>query len=162
EKGSVLTGLTGADGSFRICGLTDDLSYRVTEALPFGYTQTGPLDRNISRRLISRASACYIDLCDEDLAGLDFGNRLIPNAIGGIKFEDTNANGARDPGEPPLAGVTIVLTPAGGGTARTQVTDASGNFLFTDVAPGSYVLTEVVPAGFTQTMPATDGIPVTL
>jgi len=42
------------------------------------------------------------------------------------------------------------------------VTDASGNFLFTDITPGSYVLTEVVPAGFTQTVPASDGIPVTL
>jgi hypothetical protein len=162
EKGSVLSGLTGADGSYRICGLTDDVAFRVTETLPFGYSQTGPLDRDISRRVHARGSAFIIDLCDADIAGLDFGNKLIPNAIGGFKFEDLNANGARDPGEPPLAGVTILLTPAGGGTARTTVTDASGNFLFTDVAPGSYVLTEIVPAGFSQTMPATDGIPVTL
>jgi hypothetical protein len=163
ENGSsFLSGLTGADGSYRICGLTDGGAYRVSETLPFGYTQTGPLNRDISRFVHARGSAFIIDLCDADIAGLDFANQLIPNAIGGIKFEDLNANGVRDPGEPPLAGVTIVLTPAGGGTARTTVTDASGNFLFTGVAPGSYVLTEVVPTGFSETMPPTDGIPVTL
>jgi hypothetical protein len=162
ERGSVLSGLTGADGSYQICGLTDDVAYRVSETLPFGYSQTGPLDKDISRSLHARGSAYIIDLCDADIAGLDFANQLIPNAIGGVKFEDLNANGARDPGEPPLAGVTILLTPAAGGPARTTVTDASGNFLFTGVAPGSYVLTEVVPTGYTETMPATDGIPVTL
>jgi hypothetical protein len=162
REGSVLSTLTGADGSYRICGLTDDVAFRVTETLPFGFLQTGPLNGDISRFVHARGSACIIDLCDADIAGLNFANQLIPNAIGGTKFEDLNANGARDPGEPPLAGVTIVLTPAGGGTARTTVTDASGNFLFTGVAAGSYVLTEVVPAGFSETVPATDGIPVTL
>jgi hypothetical protein len=34
--------------------------------------------------------------------------------------------------------------------------------MFTDVTPGAYVLTETVPAGFSQTQPASDGIPVTL
>ncbi len=162
ESGVLLSGLTGPDGSFRICGLTDSGAFKVSEKVPFGYTQTGPVDRDISRHVFARGGDFIIEVCQEDLGGLDFGNKLIPNAIGGVKFEDLNANGARDPGEPGLAGVTILLTPAGGGTARTTVTDASGNFLFTDVAPGSYVLNEVVPAGFTQTMPATDGIPVTL
>ncbi len=160
--GVLLEGLTGPDGAFRICGLTDSDAYRVSEVVPSGYTATGPTDRDVSRYVFARGGAYIIQLCQADIAGLDFGNKLIPNAIGGFKFEDLNANGARDPGEPGLAGVTIVLTPAGGGTARTTVTDASGNFLFTDVAPGNYVLTEVVPAGFTETKPATDGIPVTL
>jgi rRNA maturation protein Nop10 len=164
EKGAVLSGLTAADGSYRICGLTDDVAYRVTETLPFGYSQTGPLDRDVSRHVFARGSAYIIDLCDQDIAGLDFGNKLIPNAIGGFKFEDLNANGARDPGEPPLSGVTIHLNLAAAGNPfdRTAVTDASGNFLFTDVQPGSYVLTEIVPTGFTQTLPASGGIPVTL
>ena len=41
-------------------------------------------------------------------------------------------------------------------------TDASGNFLFTNVAAGDYVLSETVPAGFTQTAPASGTIAVTL
>jgi serine-aspartate repeat-containing protein C/D/E len=162
ESGVLLNGLSGADGSFQICGLTDNGAFRVSETVPSGYAATAPADRDISRHVFARTGAFILELCQEDISGLDFGNRLIPNAIGGFKFEDLNANGARDPGEPGLSGVTILLTPAGGGTARTAVTDASGNFLFTDVTPGSYLLTELVPSGFTQTMPASDGIPVTL
>ena len=162
ENGVLLNGLSGADGSFQICGLTDGGAFLVSETVPIGYAATAPGDRDISRHVFARSGDFVIELCQEDVSGLEFGNKLIPNAIGGVKFEDLNANGARDPGEPGLSGVTILLTPAGGGTARTAVTDASGNFLFTDVAPGSYTLNEVVPAGFTQTMPASDGIPVTL
>ena len=162
ESGVVLSGLTGPDGSFLICGLTDSGAFKVSEAVPFGYTQTGPAERDVSRHVFARSGAYIIEVCQEDIAGLDFGNRLVPNAIGGAKYEDLNANGQRDPGEPPLSGVTILLTPAGGSSQRTATTDASGNFLFTDVTPGAYVLTETVPAGFSQTQPASDGIPVTL
>src|SRR5215471_7102744 len=161
-NGMLLSGLSGPDGSFRICGLTDNGNFRVSEVAPNGFKTTGPTDRDISRRVFSRGGSFIIELCDEDVSTLDFGNQALPNAIGGFKFEDLNANGARDPGEPPLPGVTIVLTVAGGTTQRTAVTDVNGNFLFTDVTPGSYVLTEVVPYGFSQTKPATDGIPVTL
>lgn len=161
-NGVVLSTLTGADGSYRICGLTSSDFFRVSEGAPFGFKQTAPLDRTLGRRLFAKDLGFVIDLCEGDTAGLDFGNQALANAIGGIKFEDLNANGVRDPGEPGLSGVTIVLTPAAGGAARTTTTDVSGNFLFTDVAPGSYVLTEVVPSGFTQTKPPSDGIPVTL
>ena len=118
ESGVLLEGISGPDGSFRICGLTDSGAYRVSETVPFGYTPTGPTDRDVSRYVFARSGAYIIQLCQADIAGLDFGNKLIPNAIGGFKFEDLNANGARDPGEPGLAGVTILLTPSGGGTAR--------------------------------------------
>ncbi len=162
ESGIVLSGLTGPDGSFRICGLTDSGAFKVSESVPFGYTQTGPADRDVSRHVFARSGAFIIEVCQEDIGSLDFGNNLVPNAIGGLKYEDLNANGQRDPGEPGLPGVTILLTPASGSGQRTATTDASGNFLFTDVTPGAYVLTETVPAGFSQTQPASDGIPVTL
>jgi hypothetical protein len=160
--GDFLESLTGPDGSFQICGLTDGDAFRVSETVPNGRKATGPTDRDIARHVFSRGGAYIIEVCVEDVSALDFGNQALPNAIGGFKFEDSNANGARDPGEPGLGGVTIVLTVAGGSAQRTTVTDAAGNFLFTDVTPGSYVLTEVVPAGYTQTRPASDGIPVTL
>jgi hypothetical protein len=155
--GVVLSGLTGTDGSFRVCGLTHDATYRLTERPPLGYSQTGPLDHRVSRRVVARDLGYLIEFCDSDVGGLDFGNQLIPNAVGGVKFEDLNANGVRDPGEPPMAGVSINLlpgTPANPGPSRTAVTDASGNFLFTDVTPGPFFLVEAVPAGFTQTTPS--------
>ena len=162
RTGVFFSTLTLPDGSYRICGLSQGRSFRVVEFPPFAFEQTGPNDRRISRRVIARERGYFIEFCDEDVGNLDFGNRLIPNAIGGLKFEDLNANGQRDPGEPGMANVTIRLTPSGTTTARTAATDAAGNFLFTEVAPGNYVLSEIVPVGFTQTAPPTGTIPVTL
>lgn len=162
--GPALTGLTGADGSFQICGLAGGAGYHITERPPLGFSQTGPLNRRISRRLLASDFGYFISVCDADFTGLDFANQLIPNAIGGIKFEDLNANGVRDPGEPSLAGVTISLfpgTPAAPGVSRSAVTDVNGNFLFTNVTPGPYFLVETAPTGFTQTTPASGFITVT-
>lgn len=64
-----------------------------------------------------------------------------------------------------MAGVSINLlpgTPANPGPSRTTTTDASGNFLFTNVTPGAFFLVEAVPAGFTQTTPASGVITGTL
>jgi serine-aspartate repeat-containing protein C/D/E len=159
-----LSGLTGADGSFQVCGLEHATDFRVIETIPFGYQQTAPNDRRVSRRLIALDRGYFVEGCDQNFSGLDFGNQLIPNAIGGIKFEDLNANGVRDPGEPGLAGFTINLTPASPGAPPTQTvtTDANGNFLFTNVAPGAYVLSETLRQGFSLTVPAANSIAVTL
>jgi hypothetical protein len=114
--------------------------------------------------LIASDFGYFVVMCDENFGGLDFGNQLIPNAIGGIKFEDLNANGLRDPGEPGLSGFTINLTPASPGTppVGTATTDANGNFIFLDVAPGTYTLSEVIQPGFSLTVPALNSITVTL
>jgi hypothetical protein len=164
EDASLLNGVTAPDGAFRICGLSHGETFRVTEEVPFGYRQTGPLDDRPSRRLIAQDFGYFVIMCDENFSGLDFGNQLIPNAIGGIKFEDLNANGLRDPGEPGLSGFTINLTSASPGTplAGTATTDSNGNFIFLDVAPGTYTLSEVIQPGFSLTVPALNSISVTL
>jgi len=164
ERGALLRGLTLGDGTFQMCGLTRGGDFRVTEGVPFGYRQTAPVDDRISRRLIAQGNGYFVLSCDADFEGLNFGNQLIPNAIGGIKFEDLNFNGVRDPGEPGLAGFTITLTStaAGGPAARSVVTDANGNFIFNDVAAGSYTLSETLRQGFSLTLPAANSLPVTL
>ena len=164
ERGPLLRGLTLSDGAFEICGLAHGGSFRVTEHVPFGYRQTAPLDERFSRRLIAQGNGYFVLSCNDDFDGLNFGNQLIPNAIGGIKFEDLDADGVRDPGEPGLSGFTITLTStgAGGPAPRTAVTDANGNFLFTGVTPGSYTLSETLRQGFSLTVPAANSIPVTL
>ena len=164
EHGPLLRGLTLGDGAFEVCGMHHGGSFRVTEDVPFGYRQTAPLDDRISRRLIAQGNGYFVLSCNNDFDGLNFGNQLIPNAIGGIKFEDLDADGVRDAGEPGLAGFTITLTStaAGGPAPRTVVTDANGNFLFENVTPGSYTLSETLRQGFSLTVPAANSIPVTL
>jgi len=67
-----------------------------------------------------------------------------PGEIGDFVWCDTNNDGIQDPREPGIAGVIVDLTCAGPdgmlGTADdyidSQMTDAAGNYLFTDIPPG--------------------------
>jgi Ca2+-binding RTX toxin-like protein len=56
-----------------------------------------------------------------------------PQLIGKVVYIDSNHNGVLDAGE------------------RTDVTDANGNYRFTNLAPGSYQLGVNVPAGWVKT-----------
>ncbi len=60
-------------------------------------------------------------------------------SISGRVIFDVNANGKVDAGEPPLANVTVALS--GAATAAT-LTNAQGEFSFTNLQPGNYRLIE--------------------
>jgi Domain of unknown function (DUF4214)/SdrD B-like domain len=74
--------------------------------------------------------------------------------IQGVKFEDLNANGVREPNDPGLAGFTIeLLNPLTNQVLYTTTTsDASGAFSFS-VPAGTYEIREVQQTGFVQTTP---------
>ncbi|HKD11718.1 MAG TPA: SdrD B-like domain-containing protein, partial [Thermoanaerobaculia bacterium] len=89
--------------------------------------------------------------------GLLFGNQSVGGTVSGTVYNDVNGNGVRDAGEAGMPSVTVQLkTPAGSLVASTT-SDASGNFLFNNVAAGQYVVSEIVPAGFVQTAPPPPG-----
>lgn len=161
--GELLTGYSGPGGTYQVCGLTSGDTYLVHEAVPNGFKQTGPKDRRISRALIARDLGYIVQVCCASFTGLDFGNQVIPGAIGGLVYQDSNANGARDAGEPVLAGVTVTLTPTDpAGDAVTATSAADGTFLFQKLPAGTYSVTQTPPTGFTQTQPAAGGYQVTL
>ncbi|MEY4177100.1 MAG: hypothetical protein RLY70_674, partial [Planctomycetota bacterium] len=74
-----------------------------------------------------------------------------PASLCGAVYEDLNQNGRRDPGEPGIAGVDLRAIPVT--TIDTQaavdaVTDADGNYCFTNLTPGSYRVEEQQPDGY--------------
>jgi LPXTG-motif cell wall-anchored protein len=81
------------------------------------------------------------------LGDIELLNDLAPVEIGNRVWRDDNANGVQDPGEPPIAGVTVRLIIGTG--FFDAVTDANGNYLFSSVArTGSTTVGFLAPSIF--------------
>ena len=91
---------------------------------------------------------------------VDFGY-TDPSTITGVKYSDTNGNGVRDPGEPPIAGVRIYIdandNEALDAGERTSVTNATGSYTLGGLLPGTYIVRELWPDYTVQTAPGGSG-----
>jgi hypothetical protein len=74
-------------------------------------------------------------------------------SVAGMAWRDQNRNRVRDPGEPPMPGVTIVLQDSGYVEVDRRRTLADGSYEFAALDPGNYVLTKVNPVGHDCTHP---------
>jgi hypothetical protein len=74
-------------------------------------------------------------------------------AVGGVVWNDTNANGLHDSGEQGVAGVVVQLFDANNNLIASLTTDANGNYLFTGLTPGQYYVQFTPPANSTFTQP---------
>jgi hypothetical protein len=74
-----------------------------------------------------------------------------------MKFNDLDADGVKDAGEPGLAGWTIYVDYDGDGTKDAgepfAVTAAGGSYTITGINPGTYDVREVAQAGWTCSYP---------
>ncbi|KQY88289.1 hypothetical protein ASD35_11915 [Pelomonas sp. Root1444] len=147
---------TAADGSFSATGLLPG-SYQLDETQPAG-TGDGP-ERLGSVGGSARGTAnpggvndrfgAIVLASEEAGTGYDFGER--GGQITGNVYVDGNANGQRDAGELPIAGVTLTLTGTSAGglpVSLTATTGADGQYLFDGVLPSDatgYVITETQP-----------------
>jgi hypothetical protein len=82
-------------------------------------------------------------------------NSLSPNlapcaSIGDRVWVDSNCDGIQDGGEPGYPGATVELYVCGGGLVGSTTTDASGNYLFSNLDDAlDYRVHFVLPGGFT-------------
>jgi hypothetical protein len=100
-----------------------------------------------------------------------------PATARGFAFEDRNANGTRDAGEPGIPGVRVYIDRNNNGQFDTGepsiLTAADGSYAFTNLGPdvidgnpnhaasAPHILRQVVPTGFTQTGPTGGSYSVT-
>ncbi|MBI3195338.1 MAG: VCBS repeat-containing protein, partial [Ignavibacteriae bacterium] len=71
-------------------------------------------------------------------------------SLSGTKFNDLNANGIKDGGEPGLPNWSIYLS---GAASETTLTDVNGNYSFTNLQAGTYTISEEQRSGWEQTFP---------
>ncbi|MCM8622142.1 MAG: carboxypeptidase regulatory-like domain-containing protein, partial [Candidatus Accumulibacter sp.] len=69
-------------------------------------------------------------------------------SLGDRVWEDLNANGVQDTGENGISGLTVKLLNSSDGTVATTTTNASGNYLFSNLTPGDYKVQVVAPTGY--------------
>jgi SdrD B-like domain len=81
---------------------------------------------------------------------LDFGLRSIAS-LGDKVWRDDNKNGVQDAGEPGVAGITVSLFDNTGKLVGSTVTDAYGNYLFSNLPAGDYSVSVTLPANYTFT-----------
>ena len=132
-------------GAYSIAGINPG-TYVVRQVLPAGWVCSRPAPCSFS-----------VTISAGNAGERDFGSYTTGQIAGGA-YEDADANGAQDAGEPALAGRTIYLdadddgTKDAGETAAT--TDASGDYTFSGLQPGPHKVRQVLPAGWTQSAPA--------
>jgi hypothetical protein len=78
----------------------------------------------------------------------DNDNNLVEEQTANIRGNVTADTNNDNVGDSPLANVTINLKDLAGNIVATDVTDASGNYEFLNVAPGQYTIMEVQPTGY--------------
>ncbi|WP_197455632.1 beta-propeller fold lactonase family protein [Stieleria neptunia] len=92
----------------------------------------------------------------EPTTGIDFGNQPGVGTISGVQFEDLNGNGVQDPGESPLAGVTVFVDENANGVADAgepqTVSAADGTYLIVDVPRGEHLVQAISPPHFQPTI----------
>lgn len=84
-------------------------------------------------------------------------NQQKTGLISGLKWNDQNSDGKQDKGESGLADWHIQLFTdigePGDHVGNDAITDADGNYSFTDISPGNYFVCEVPQDNFTRTYP---------
>ena len=133
------TATTDALGAYSFPNLAPG-TYTVTVATPAGYvaspTGAGSLGTD------SNGSGTSVTVAGNSDNTIDFGF-FSHGSIGDFVWNDVNANGIQDSGEPGIAGVTVTLS-----NGATTTTSASGAYLFSNLAPGTYTVTVATPAGY--------------
>ncbi len=140
--GLVMSTTTNPNGVYSFIGLPEG-EYAIGEEMVEGWVQTYPPEG-------------YHEVFfhpEQPIDGLNFGNHQGDGtgSIYGMKWNDLNGDGHKDPDEPGLEGWEIALK--SGFAYSETVTDENGNYWFENLPPGQHYLFEIQQEGWVQTFP---------
>ena len=165
----VATTLTDSQGRYRFDGLAPGV-YSVYEVQPAGYSD-GNEHAGTAGGVIAGNDLITQIVLGSGTQGLNYDFCEVPlGAISGYVFQDgptivvprgrtidANAvrDGRRDPGDPAITGVTLLLGDASGepirdalGQPRVAVTNSAGYYQFTGLLPGVYTVRQIQPEDY--------------
>ena len=122
-------------------------TYTVREIVPSGYRLTAPSSGEITATVTGTNTTF----------GVNFGQEQLSFNATGIKWNDANGNGLRDPGEGVIAGVRLYVDLDGDkridiGEPSAKTND-QGEYTLTFPGAGTWNIREVVDPGYVQTFP---------
>ena len=125
--GGTTTATTDAGGNWSATALPGPVDIEVDETtVPPGYDLT-----------TANSPQTVEAVAGEDIAAGDIGYGPPAGSISGQVYLDLDSDPDRDPGEPPLAGVTVHLFREGA-IVDSTTTGPDGRYVFEDLAPGVY------------------------
>jgi hypothetical protein len=139
--------VSDASGNYKFTGLPGG-TYVLREVVPKNWCVSSPL-------------GAYYKLTIKD--GGSATGRLFENTqkafIGGSVFNDANGNGIKDSTETGLSAWRVYIDANNDGvfqsSEKSVLSDAKGNWQFTNLTPGTYAVRIVQQAGYTRTTPTT-------
>jgi hypothetical protein len=146
--------LSDALGNYKFTGLAAG-AYRVREVTPLGRRLSGPATGFYDIALAGGAA----------VTGKNFANTA-NILISGAVFNDANGDKIKEASEAGLAGWRVYIDANHDGafesTERSVLTNAAGNWSFSNLAAGSYVIRVSQQSGYTRTTPTAGSYAVSL
>lgn len=155
---------TNASGYYSFSGLASGSYYLQFSNLAAGYqftTKDAGADDSVDSDVdpATGKTDCFTLVAGQNDTSRDAGVSETPasqpGSVGDYVWFDTNGNGIQDAGEPGMAGIFVILETCAGGYVDFKITDANGQYLFTNVTPGQYRIKFANPGSY-------NGIPVQL
>ena len=141
--------VTNANGIYDIQAAVGAGTYHVNQVVKPRWTQTYPA---VGAQLVT------ISQRGDIVTGVDFGNLPMPGGVSGMKWNDLDGDGVKDPNEPGIAGVYIYADLDDNGTISlgepAAITAANGSYVINDIPAGTVAIREVLSPGWTITYPA--------
>ncbi|MEZ5255717.1 MAG: SdrD B-like domain-containing protein [Ilumatobacteraceae bacterium] len=134
---------TDGNGSFTFAGLRPG-AYTLTETQPASHADGAEVAGTAGGSTAVDDVITAIAVASGSASG-GYAFAELPGSLSGIVFDDLDGDGARDVGEPGIAGVTIIL---GGSATATTLTDVSGDYTFANLVAGTYTITESQPSSY--------------
>ena len=153
--GTTRTTTSGANGAYQFNNLPPG-SYSISFATPAGYVASasnqGTDDAKDSDPVNGTVTGITLT-AGQNNKTIDAGYYQ-PASIGNFVWNDLNANGVQDAGEPGIRSVTVTLSGTdtrGNSVTASVVTDNAGAYNFSGLLPGTYSVTFATPDGYQST-----------